>query len=188
MFQRSNILIIFVDQLRAASVSAMGAGRPRRRTSTVSRLVGRRSRRLLSLSSMLACTGQLDEWARRGVPEPGDVIFTREAPVGEDCCLVPADGPVCLGQRIVFMKLRREEDSTEFLVHMIYRGPPRPRIQSASQGSTVGYFNMGDIGWMRGYKPPLSEQREIVKHLSEAARDSEDDFDEFDAIPEEAEA
>jgi len=37
-------------------------------------------------------------------------------------------------------------------------------------------------------KPPLSEQREIVEHLSEATKDSEADFDEFGAIPGEAEA
>ncbi len=109
-------------------------------------------------------------WTRRGVPEPGDVIFTREAPAGE-ACVVPAGEPVCLGQRTVLMKLREEDYSAEFLVHMIYGGPPRTRIQLASQGSTVGHFNMDDIGWMRIYKPPLSEQREIVDYLSKATRD-----------------
>jgi type I restriction enzyme S subunit len=107
------------------------------------------------------------EWTRRGVPEPGNVIFTREAPAGE-ACVVPAGEPVCLGQRTVLMKLRAEEYSAEFLVYMIYGGPPRTRIQLASQGSTVGHFNMDDIGWMRIYKPPLSEQIKIVEHLDHA--------------------
>ena len=119
------------------------------------------------------------EWTQRAVPEPGDVIFTREAPVGE-ACVVPVDVKVCLGQRTVLMKLRRDEYDPEFLVHMIYAGPPRIRIQLASQGSTVGHFNMDDIGWMHVLAPPLHEQMSIVEeikrqtsHLRDAAARAE---------------
>ncbi len=104
-------------------------------------------------------------WTQRAVPEPGDVIFTREAPAGE-ACLVPQDAHVCLGQRTVLMKLRREEYDAHFLVHMIYAGPPRLRIQLASQGSTVGHFNMDDIGWMKVLVPPLAEQHSIVATIA----------------------
>lgn len=100
-------------------------------------------------------------WTRRALPEPGDVIFTREAPAGE-ACLVPDGGKLCLGQRTVLMKLRREKYDPQFLVHMIYAGPPRLRIQLASQGSTVGHFNMDDIGWMKVLVPPLAEQHSVV--------------------------
>ena len=62
-------------------------------------------------------------WTQRGVPEPGDVIFTREAPAGE-ACLVPESAKLCLGQRTVLMKVRGEEYDGQFLVHMIYAGPP----------------------------------------------------------------
>jgi type I restriction enzyme S subunit len=103
-------------------------------------------------------------WTQRGVPEPGDVIFTREAPAGE-ACVVPGDVKVCLGQRTVLMKLRRDKYDPEFLVHMIYAGPPRIRIQLASQGSTVGHFNMDDIGWMHVLAPPLEEQRSMVAEI-----------------------
>jgi type I restriction enzyme S subunit len=104
-------------------------------------------------------------WTQRAVPEPGDVIFTREAPAGE-ACLVPKDAKVCLGQRTVLMKLRRDEYDAQFLVHMIYAGPPRLRVQLASQGSTVGHFNMDDIGWMKVLVPPLPEQRSIVAAIA----------------------
>jgi hypothetical protein len=95
-------------------------------------------------------------WTQRAVPEPGDVIFTREAPAGE-ACVVPEDVKVCLGQRTVLMKLRRDKYDPEFLVHMIYAAPPRIRIQLASQGSTVRHFNMDDIGWMHVLAPPLED-------------------------------
>ena len=48
---------------------------------------------------------------------------------------------------------------------MIYGGPPRTRVVLASQGSTVGHFNVDDIGWMPVLRPPLDEQRSIVKVL-----------------------
>jgi len=104
-------------------------------------------------------------WTQRALPEPGDVIFTREAPAGE-ACLVPDSAKVCLGQRTVLMKLRGEEYDAQFLVHMIYSGPPRLRIQLASQGSTVGHFNMDDIGWMKVLAPPLAEQQSIVAAIA----------------------
>lgn len=64
------------------------------------------------------------------------------------------------------MKLRRNQYDGQFLVHMIYSGPPRLRIQLASQGSTVGHFNMDDIGWMKVLVPPLAEQLLIVEAIS----------------------
>lgn len=122
-------------------------------------------------------------WTQRAVPEPGDVIFTREAPAGE-ACLVPEESKLCLGQRTVLMKLRLEEYDAQFLVHMIYAGPPRLRIQLASQGSTVGHFNMDDIGWMKVLVPPLAEQRSIVAairgdtlNLVKAAERAESEID-----------
>ena len=104
------------------------------------------------------------KWTRRGVPQAGDVIFTREAPVGE-ACLVPTGRRVCLGQRTVLLRPDRKRYDPSFLVHMVYGGPPRIRVELASQGSTVGHFNVDDIGWMPILRPPLDEQRNIVKAL-----------------------
>ena len=101
------------------------------------------------------------EWTKRGVPQVGDVIFTREAPAGE-ACLVPEGRHVCLGQRTVLLRPRQERYDAAFLVHMIYAGPPRLRVQLASQGSTVGHFNVDDIGRLPVLAPPLEEQATIV--------------------------
>ena len=108
-------------------------------------------------------------WTKRGLPKPGDVIFTREAPAGE-ACVVPEGTAVCLGQRTVLMKPQKGEYDSHFLVHMIYAGPPRDRVRLASQGSTVGHFNMDDIGWMQVLKPPFSEQLKLVKAIRDQTR------------------
>ena len=74
------------------------------------------------------CTSEeaFAEWTRRGNLEPGDVIFTREAPAGE-ACVVPSNLSLCLGQRTVLMKVDRNAYEPQFLVHMLYAGPTARR-------------------------------------------------------------
>ena len=104
------------------------------------------------------------EWTRRGSLEPGDVIFTREAPAGE-ACVVPSSLNLCLGQRTVLMKVDRHAYEPQFLVHMLYTGPPHDEIELASQGSTLPHFNVEDIGTLPVLAPPVLEQRAIVDWL-----------------------
>lgn len=103
-------------------------------------------------------------WTRRGLPESGDVVFTREAPTGE-ACVVPDGANFCLGQRTVLMKPNMGKLNAMFLVHMIYEGPPRISITQASQGSTVDHFNISDIGSLMIVLPPAQEQEEIVSSI-----------------------
>ena len=44
---------------------------------------------------------------KRAVPQAGDIVFTREAPMGE-VCLVPDDLKCCLGQRQVLLRPRKD--------------------------------------------------------------------------------
>jgi type I restriction enzyme S subunit len=125
----------------------------------------------LRLSGTYCTTAEaFAQWTERGLPEPGDVIFTREAPAGE-ACIVPSEHRVCLGQRTVLMKLRRDRYDPAFLVHMIYAGPPSHRIRIASQGSTVGHFNMDDIADMQVYVPPLAEQMALVAWIADHTKE-----------------
>jgi type I restriction enzyme S subunit len=105
-------------------------------------------------------------WTRRGEPEAGDVIFTREAPAGE-ACVVPCGFKFCLGQRTVLMKPNSKQLNSDYLVQMIYTGPSRLAIVLASQGSTVGHFNMSDIGALPIMLPPRHEQDAIVQAFTE---------------------
>lgn len=111
-----------------------------------------------------------DVWTRRGVPKPGDVIFTREAPAGE-ACVVPPDLELALGQRTVLMKPRLDRLDPAFLVHQIYSGASRQVIEIASQGSTVGHFNMSDIAALPIPLVDVSRQKELVHSIErESAR------------------
>ena len=110
-------------------------------------------------------------WTKRAVPEPGDVIFTREAPVGE-AAVIPHGRKVALGQRTVLLKVRIDVMIPQFLVYQVYGGMPRKQIVLATQGSTVGHFNMDDIGWMRVVVPGIDRQQELVAQIDNVVRTS----------------
>lgn len=104
------------------------------------------------------------EWTRRGVPKVGDVLLTREAPAGE-ACLVPDNVKLCLGQRMVWLKIDRERLTPEFAISLIYSSIGRTYIDFLSSGSTVLHFNMADINNIPVVLPPLKEQQELVEYI-----------------------
>jgi type I restriction enzyme, S subunit len=57
---------------------------------------------------------------RRAKPQAGDIIFTREAPMGE-VCLVPEGLECCVGQRQVLLRPARNVDHRYFGM----KGPAR---------------------------------------------------------------
>lgn len=104
------------------------------------------------------------EWTRRGVPSPGDILLTREAPAGE-ACIAPGNIDFCLGQRVVWLKVDKTKLYPEFGVHSLYSSVVKHFIESLSAGSTVVHLNMSDIGCIPIILPPIEEQKEIVSHI-----------------------
>ncbi|EIW89586.1 type I restriction-modification system specificity determinant [Alishewanella agri BL06] len=105
------------------------------------------------------------EWTRRGIPTPGDILLTREAPAGE-ACTVPEDLKLCLGQRMVWLKVDRTRLVPEFGVALIYSSIGRTYIDFLSAGSTVLHFNMSDIANIPVVLPPLDEQKALVEYIN----------------------
>ena len=104
------------------------------------------------------------EWTKRGKPEPGDILFTREAPAGE-ACLVPENLSLCLGQRMVLFRVNHQMLDENYGIRSLYGGIAAEFISSLSQGSTVAHFNMADIGNIPLLLPPLEEQAAIASYL-----------------------
>ena len=85
-----------------------------------------------------------DLWTRRLVPEEGDLILAREAPVG-DVIRVPKDPRVCLGQRTVLIRPDPECVDPRFL-HYWLLGPTAQAVMHArAAGATVPHLNVEDI-------------------------------------------
>lgn len=101
------------------------------------------------------------EWTARGVPRPGDVIFTREAPAGE-ACLVPEGVPLCIGQRTVLLRPDNSKVLGEWILHSIYSGAARRFIEVLSKSTTVAHINMSDIPDIPLALPTLAEQEHVL--------------------------
>jgi len=105
-----------------------------------------------------------DIWTQRGAPRPGDVFFTREAPVGE-ACLVPDLTGLCMGQRMMYLRPDPAVLDSRFLVHSIYGSAARTYIDLATNGSTVGHLRLGQVGSLPVVWCPIDEQRMMADHI-----------------------
>ena len=108
-----------------------------------------------------------EEWTRRAIPKPGDIMFTREAPAGE-ACLVPENIQLCMGQRTVLVQIEHAILDSNFALWSLYGGLASEFVSVLSQGSTVVHFNMSDIRNIPIMLPPMTEQVDIAEFLAKA--------------------
>ncbi|EHK9184670.1 restriction endonuclease subunit S [Vibrio vulnificus] len=105
------------------------------------------------------------QWIRRGAPKDGDIIFTREAPVGEAGILENAEG-IFLGQRTMMYRSHPEKSDNRFLFYSLMSGYCQKQIEDLSNGGTVAHMRVPDCGELIINTPPLPEQCKIAKILS----------------------
>lgn len=102
-----------------------------------------------------------ENWTARAVPAAGDVMFTREAPAGESCC-VPKNKNVCLGQRMVLLRPNLEILLGEFLNFFLCSDIGKSSVYEKTLGTTVSRINMSDINNIIIPLPSISEQARIA--------------------------
>ena len=113
------------------------------------------------------------DWTRRAEPLPGDLILAREAPAG-NVAVIPENLKVCLGQRTVLIRPRRNVFEPEFLALLLLQPRMQQKLLAHSRGATVQHVNMKDIRALDvGGIPPLSVQRDIVAVVGRASHESE---------------
>jgi len=103
-------------------------------------------------------------WTRRQVPRQGDVILTREAPMGEVGILL-SDDKVFLGQRLVSYRADPTKLDNRFLLYALQSGDLQGQIRALASGSTVQHMRVPDSKALQLPLPPLKEQRYIVTNL-----------------------
>ena len=105
------------------------------------------------------------EWTRRAIPQADDLILAREAPAG-NIAVIPENVKVCLGQRTVLIRPKKNKIISKFLAHLILSKDVQGQLLSHSTGATVEHINMKDIRAFKIYNlPPLTEQQTIVQNL-----------------------
>jgi type I restriction enzyme S subunit len=107
-----------------------------------------------------------DYWSRRCKPERGDVIFTREAPMGE-AAIITEESKICLGQRTMLFRPMEDEFSAKFLLIALMDPIFRKRSESIAVGTGVKHYRVGDVSELGFPVPSVEEQTEIVRRVEQ---------------------
>lgn len=102
-------------------------------------------------------------WSKRCPPEPGDVLFTREAPMGE-AAVIPSGVKLCMGQRMMLMR-PSSAINTGFLLYSLMSPVIRKVIERTAVGSGVKHLRVGDVELLPIPIPPIQEQQRIVAEV-----------------------
>lgn len=105
-----------------------------------------------------------DYWSRRMPPKEGDIIFTREAPMGE-AAIIP-NHQVCLGQRTMLVRLFGDLFSNQFLVYVVYSSSFIEQMESVATGTMVKHLRVSAAESLPIPVPPVEEQLSVVKKIS----------------------
>lgn len=104
-----------------------------------------------------------DAWTRRAIPEPGDLILAREAPVG-NVAVIPDDLKCCLGQRTVLIRPKRKDIDADYLCYLLLTPALQADLLGKSGGATVHHLNLKDIRAL-----PISDLPELDKQRAQAS-------------------
>jgi len=105
-------------------------------------------------------------WSARCQPEPGDILITREAPMGE-VCIVPQGMRICLGQRMMLTRLVPNTLDPRFLLYSLRDPSLMDRVQDKPVGATVQHLRVGGVETLLVAVPPIEEQYRIVAKVDE---------------------
>jgi type I restriction enzyme S subunit len=98
---------------------------------------------------------------RRARPTAGDIIFTREAPMGE-VCMVPAGLECCVGQRQVLLRPNPQLIDGRFLLFALQSSEVQREIAwNEGTGSTVSNVRIPVLEALRIPTPSLETQQKI---------------------------
>jgi type I restriction enzyme, S subunit len=101
------------------------------------------------------------EWTARAIPQIGDILITREAPLGE-VCLVPKELKVCLGQRMMLYRPDRSKIDSAFFLYSLMAPIVQKCLLKKIGGSTVGHAKVDDIRNVSIPLPPTKAEQEAI--------------------------
>ncbi|QGA11344.1 hypothetical protein GFH30_08020 [Acinetobacter wanghuae] len=105
------------------------------------------------------------KWNRRLTPKKGDIVLTREAPLG-DVGLIRTNHKFFLGQRTMIYRANGINLNQRFLYYSLLGGPIQGQLKALGSGSTVEHIRVPDAEKISIPFPPISEQKKIAAVLS----------------------
>jgi type I restriction enzyme, S subunit len=105
------------------------------------------------------------ERSRRATVRAGDLVITREAPMGE-VCLIPENLKCCLGQRMVMLRPDQERCDGKYLLYALQSQKVQNEIRShEGTGSTVSNLRIPVLKSLPIPTPDLANQKAIAHIL-----------------------
>jgi type I restriction enzyme S subunit len=99
------------------------------------------------------------EWTARAEPRADDVIFTREAPVGQVGLVASEDARICLGQRTVLIRSMGKLPGA-FLWATLQSASYKDYLKSRSIGQTVQRVN---VKLIKALPLPVADAEQIER-------------------------
>lgn len=102
---------------------------------------------------------------KRAVPQSGDIVITREAPMGE-VGMIPDGVECCLGQRMVLLRANSEICDNYYLLYSIQSTYVQHQISwSEGTGTTVSNLRIPHLEQIKIPYVPLEKQKKIASVL-----------------------
>ncbi|WP_241216968.1 restriction endonuclease subunit S [Bifidobacterium goeldii] len=99
---------------------------------------------------------------QRAIPEPGDVVISREAPMGV-VGIIPEGMKCCMGQRLVLLKVDRSQCAPTYLLYALTSEYVQTQIRRIdTRGSIVSNI---DLDTLRELEIPIVENSEEAANL-----------------------
>lgn len=105
-----------------------------------------------------------DKRNARLIPQPGDVLYSREGAILGIACIIPEDLFVCLGQRMMLLRVN-EKMLGRFLMHYLNSPKVTSFVATKKGGSASPHVNVGDIKEFVVPIPPISEQQKMLEQI-----------------------
>lgn len=107
-----------------------------------------------------------EKWTRRAVPKVGDVILTREAPLGDVGMITTPNKRIFLGQRLMQYRVNPDLLDSHYLLYSLQAPELQGQLRAAGSGSTVEHIRVGDAENLKIKLPPISHQKMVGELLS----------------------
>jgi len=103
-----------------------------------------------------------EDWMTRGVPKPGDVLFTTEAPLG-NVCIIPRLEKFAIAQRLICFQLSKDVIA-EYLMYYLLSDFAKFELDKRATGSTAKGIGSARLKKVPVVIPEL-EKQENFKNL-----------------------
>lgn len=124
------------------------------------------------------------ERTKRSTVDEGDIILSREGTVGV-AAIVPGNLKLCMGQRLVQLKLDKNQVISEYLLAFLLYELDPIRISRVMSGSTSKHINVSELKQLNVMLPSIKYQKlfsEIRNKIINISKKSNADSSLFEAL------